>query len=357
VVVLFLVIGLFLPGQRVISHSIETNRPVATAYDTVNGFHHFKEWSPLLSYDNQMKVDYSADKRVKGATLKYDSSKGVVGKGAWTLAEQVPGSKVVFKLDNNSVGSNKTMTFLIEPVVAKNKNITVNTKNIKITQTYTVDYGWNVFGRFAGLYVNRNVGDEMKSGLKRLTTFLVSVPKFDYALHNAPFNVVDLPAQNALIVPTEAKRSENGVQIAMTNQMGWVKKVMDANGLVNAGPMRIVTTDFSSGSYSFDIVVPVRKAGSSAAAADADAAPVGDTEKLTVKLEGPVKSDMVPAVKAVSTEFTGSALQLAFVRDMLRAWAMTQGYEPTDRAFEQYLIPVAQQNEPESKFKVYWPIK
>jgi Polyketide cyclase / dehydrase and lipid transport len=355
VVVLFLVIGLFLPGKRVITHSIETNRPVATAYDTVNGFHHFKEWNPLLSYDNKMKVDYSADKRVKGATMSYDSTKSVVGKGAWTLSEQVPGSKVVYTLANNSVGSNKNMTFLVEPVVAKNKNITVNTKNIKITQTYTVDYGWNVFGRFAGLYVNRNVGDEMKSGLKRLNTYLISVPKFDYALHTADFNIVNLPAQNALIVPTEAKRSENGVQIAMTNQMGWVKKVMDANGLVNAGPMRIVTTDFSSGSYSFDIVVPVRKASSAAPAEGAE--PAGDTEKLSIKVEGPVKADMVPAVKAAATEFTGSAGQLAFVRDMLRAWTMTNGYEPVDRAFEQYMVPVAQQNEPESKFKVYWPIK
>jgi Polyketide cyclase / dehydrase and lipid transport len=355
VVVLFLVIGLFLPGKRVVSHDFETNRPVATAYDVVNGFHHFKEWSPLLSYDNQMKVDYSADKRAKGATLKYDSSKSVVGQGAWTLAEQVPTSKVVYKVENNSVGSDKTMTFTIEPVVAKNKNITVNTKSIKVTQTYSVDYGWNIFGRFAGLYVNRNVGDEMKSGLKRLNSYLASIPKFDYSVHNQPFNVVDLPAQNALIVPTEAKRSENGVQVAMTNQMGWVKKVMDANGLVNAGPMRIVTTDFSTGAYSFDIVVPVRKAGSAAPAEGA--APVADSEKLNVKLDGPVKSGMTPAVKAVTTDFTGSALQLAFVRDMLRAWAMAQGYETTDRAFEQYMIPIDQQNEPESKFKVYWPIK
>jgi Polyketide cyclase / dehydrase and lipid transport len=354
VVVLFLVIGLFLPGKREVTHSIETNRPVATAYDVVNGFHHFKEWSQILSYDSKMKVDYSADKRSKGATLKYDSSDGRVGQGTWTLAEQNPSSKVVYKIDDKSVGKNKTMTFVIEPVVAKNKNITVNTKNIKISQTYTVDYGWNIFGRFAGMYVNRNVGDEMKAGLKRLNTYMISVPKFDYSLHGQPFNIVDLPPQNALIVPTEAKRADNGVQVAMTNQMGWVKKVMDANGLVNAGPMRIVTTDYSSGAYSFDIVVPVRKGGAPAAEG---AAPVADTEKLDIKVEGPVKADIVPGVKAASTDFVGTAQQLAFVRDMLRAWTMAQGYETTDRAFEQYLVPVAQQNEPESKFKVYWPIK
>ncbi|MEO6172030.1 MAG: SRPBCC family protein, partial [Arenimonas sp.] len=168
VVVLFLVIALFLPAKRVLSYSIETNRPANTVYDVVNGFHHFREWNPLLSYDNNMKVDISPDAHAIGATLKYDSSKKVVGSGTWTLAEQVPGEKVSYKIETNSIGSNKTMAITIEPVVAKSKNITVNTKNLRVTQTYTVDYGWNLFGRYAGMYVNRNVGDEMKTGLARL---------------------------------------------------------------------------------------------------------------------------------------------------------------------------------------------
>ncbi|HOZ04743.1 MAG TPA: SRPBCC family protein, partial [Arenimonas sp.] len=249
VVVLFLVIALFLPAKRVVWHEIETNRPANTVYDVVNGFHHFKEWNPLLSYDNKMKVDISADPKAQGATLKYDSSKKVVGAGSWTLAEQDPGKKVVYKLQTNSIGSNKTMVFTIEPVVAKSKNITVNTKNLRVTQTYTVDYGWNLFGRYAGMYVNRNVGDEMKAGLQKLNALLVSIPKYDYSTHTEPFNLVEVPAQNVLVVPTEAKRANNEVVVAMTNQMGWVKKVMDANGLVSAGPMRIVTTEYSSSAY------------------------------------------------------------------------------------------------------------
>ena len=43
VVVLFLAIALFLPAKRVLTYSIETNRPANTVYDVVNGSHHFKE--------------------------------------------------------------------------------------------------------------------------------------------------------------------------------------------------------------------------------------------------------------------------------------------------------------------------
>jgi hypothetical protein len=368
VVVLFLVIALFLPAKRVLTYSIETNRPANTVYDVVNGFHHFREWNPLLSYDNKMKVDISADSKVKGATLKYASSKPAVGGGTWTLAEQDPGKKVVYKLDTNSVGSNKTMAITIDPVVAKSKNITVNTKNLRVTQTYTVDYGWNLFGRYAGLYVNRNVGDEMKTGLQKLNTLLVSIPKYDYSLHTEPFEISEVPAQNVLVVPTEAKRANNELILAMNNQMGWVKKVMDSNGLVAAGPMRIVTTEYTSSAYAFDIVMPVRKAGSGGATKPAvtegdtpEAAPaptpVAATEQLNIRVEGPVKAAFYPAVKTVSTGYTGSAQSLVMVRDMVRAYAVANGQVPTDRAFDEYMGSVDTQNEIDSKFKVHWPIK
>lgn len=367
VVVLFLVIALFLPAKRVLTYSIETNRPANTVYDVVNGFHHFSNWNPLRSYDNKMQVDISADPKAQGATLKYKSNKNAVGAGTWTLAEQDPGKKVVYKLDTKSVGSNKTMAITIDPVVAKSKNITVNTKNLRVTQTYTVNYGWNLFGRYAGMYVNRNVGDEMKTGLQKLNALLVSIPKYDYSLHTEPFTIAEVPAQNVLVVPTEAKRANNELIVAMNNQMGWVKKVMDANGLVAAGPMRIVTTEYTSSAYAFDIVMPVRKAGGATATTQAPSA-VGDTpaepapavvatDKLTVRVEGPVKSAFYPAVKTVSTGYTGSAQSLVLVRDMVRAYAVANGQVPTDRAFDEYLVSVDNQNEIDSKFKVHWPIK
>ena len=370
VVVLFLVIALFLPAKRVLTYSIETNRPANTVYDVVNGFHHFKDWNPLLSYDRNMKVDISPDSSAIGSTLKYNSSKQVVGSGTWTLAEQEPGKKVAYKLDTHSIGSNKTMIITIEPVVAKSKNITVNTKNLRVTQQYTVDYGWNLFGRYAGMYVNRNVGDEMKSGLQKLNTLLVSIPKYDYNMHSEPFVTSEFPAQNVLVVPTEAKRANNEVILAMNNQMGWVKKVMDANGLVSAGPMRIVTTEYTSAAYAFDIVVPVRKASAAPAAAEtapaaegevapaaAPAPVVGVTEKLNIKVEGPVKAEFYPAVKTINTKFTGSALSLVMVRDMVRAYALAHGKKPTDRAFDEYLGSIDTQNDTTSQYVVYWPIE
>ena len=87
---------------------------------------------------------------------------------------QLPGTRVAYAVTDPTRGDNKTMTFALKPTGRNNRNI-------EITQTYNVDYGWDLLGRFAGLYVSRNVGDGMKLGLGRLSNMLAAVPNYDYA--------------------------------------------------------------------------------------------------------------------------------------------------------------------------------
>jgi hypothetical protein len=379
VIALFVVIGLTLPSKRSFSYSTETNRPMTTVNDLVNGFARFKDWNPLLRHDPRVRLTREGPAMGVGSIIKYDSNDRVVGKGSWEIVESVPGEMVKYKLDNNARGDNKSMTIRLERTGQRNQNV-------KITQEYRVDYGWDLIGRYAGLYASRNVGDDIKRGLDRLTSLLATVPKFDYSLHPHEFHFTDLPAQNVLLVTTAANRNNDEIALAMTNQVAWIKKVMAANGLVAAGPLRIVTNEFTTATYGFDVVQPVRKAGvgekvpsadeaaatdtpaaegdaatADTAAADAAAAePVVDTgpiEALTVKLEGPVQYEQQPARRLATTEFTGPAPGLPRVRDQLRAWAMTHGADVTDRPFEEYLDPIADMLGEDARFKVYWPIK
>src|SRR3546814_13571734 len=57
--------------------------------------------------------------------------------------------------------------------------------NVQITQTYDVEYGWNLICSYAGLYVRRHVGDDMKLGLSRLSNMLDSVPNIDSAVEGS----------------------------------------------------------------------------------------------------------------------------------------------------------------------------
>ena len=196
VAVLALAVGLVLPSHRHISESVETNRKMTIVYDTVNNLNRFKDWNPLVLRDPHMQLNVSGPAAGVGARLDYNSTDGRLGQGSWEIVESVPNEKVVIKVENPQRGHEKKVQFLLEPTGKNNRNV-------KITQTYDVDYGWNLLGRYAGLYVSRHVGDDVKLGLGRMTNMLASVPNFDYRAEGVPLvdlKLVDLPAEDLLVV-------------------------------------------------------------------------------------------------------------------------------------------------------------
>ena len=369
VVVVFVVIGLFLPSKRFYTYSIETNRPLATVSDLFNGFSRFDDWNPLLRYDKRAKTEISGPAMGPGAKFSYSSNDKTIGTGSWEIIESIPGTRIKYRLTGPTRGKDKSMTIKFERTGQKRQNI-------KITQEYRVDYGWDLIGRYAGLYVNRNIGDDVKRGLDRLSALLASIPKFDYSAHTGEFAILDMPMQDVLLVSTSAKNNNDEISVAMENQVSWIKKVMAANGLVANGPLRIVTNEFTSNAYAFDVVQPVRKrSGSEPAAPAADEAadaeegaateaaatpaeeivPAG--EKMILQMEGPVSYEQIPARRVAMTTYTGPSPGLPRAREMLRAWAMTRGNDTQDRPYEEYLGGVSAMLNEDAQFKVYWPLK
>ena len=341
VVVLFLVIALFLPSKRMYTYSVETNRPMATVYDLLNGFGRFKDWNPLVRYDKNMQTEITGPAMGKGAKFSFRSRDAMVGNGSWEIVESSP-DRIKYRLTGPTRGQEKTMTIKLERTGQFNRNV-------KITQEYRVNYGWDLIGRYAGLYVTRNVGDDVKRGLDKFSSFLATVPKFDYSQHSGEFAFVEMPMQDALVVSTAAKRTNDEIAVQMSNQKSWIDKVMAANGLVADGPLRIVTTEFTSDTYAFDVVQPVRKAGTP------EGQPAG--EKMILSMDGPVSYVQLPARRLASTTYTGPAPGLARVRDILRAWAMTHGVDTDDRPFEEYTSGIGSMNDETAQYKVYWPVK
>lgn len=367
VIALFVVIGLFLPAKRSVSHSVETNRSMVTVNDLLSSFTRFKDWNALINHDPRMRLTVTGPESGVGARLEYASTDPVVGAGSWELVEAVPGERLVYSLQNDASGQNKRMTFTLERTGQRNQNV-------KITQRYTVDYGWNLLGRYAGLYVTDSVGDDIKRGLNKLSNLLTTIPRFDYSQHPAEFTFVDVPAANVLVAPATAPRANDAIAVAMTNQRKWMDQVMEKSGLEPAGPMRIVTTDFGADNYVFDVVLPVRKKGTGpaepagggegegdAVAAPAPAVdPAAPLERLEVVIDGeknPVIYAQQPAIRAASTSYVGPAPGLPRVRDLLRAWAMVRGAEPASRPFEEYRIEIKDMLAEEAEFTVYWPVR
>lgn len=362
VAVLFLVVGLLLPSQRQFSHSVETNRKLTIVYDTLNSLRRWDDWHPLLLRDPKAEIRLSGPESGVGARLEYSSEARGIGNGSWQIVESVPRERIVYAIEDPQRGRNKQMTFELEPTGRNNRNV-------KITQHYSVDYGWNLLGRYSGLYVSNNVGDDVKIGLQRLSNMLASVPNYDYAMlyrddpSKAP-QVADRPAETLLTVAAAVERDNERVRGQMKSNMEWIRKVMSANGLEAAGPVRIITNEFGSETYSFVVAQPVRRAGAGKAKDEGDgepaeaaeaAAPGGKVENI--KLEGPVEVVHNEPARMVTMPFTGHMANLPMVRDALRAWALTRGYETTERPYENWLEGIDAGFTEDGQFQVVWAIK
>ncbi|WP_019303745.1 SRPBCC family protein [Xanthomonas oryzae] len=382
---LFVVVGLVLPSERQMSESVETNRRMTIVYDTVNSFRRFKDWNPLVLRDPKIQLKLAGPEEGKGARVEYSSTEGYIGNGSWEITNSVKNERVEIAIEDPTKGYDKVTNFTLVPTGKNNKNV-------KITQDYSVKYGWNLFGRYAGLYVSRHVGDDLKLGLSRLATVLATVPNFDYRaeLDGKPvlsdLKIVDVPAEDLLVVTAgNIDRDNETIKKSIKDNQEWIKRVMDSNGLEAAGPVRIVTTDFASDKYAFDVVQPVRKrAGGapktdakadtakadakkadakkngSAAAAPVDATPVaatGDELKLNIPSEAPVKYQRVPAHRSAFATYAGHMAGLDAVRNSLRAWAATSGMDVTDRPYEAWKGGVDKSFTQDGTYDVYWAIK
>jgi hypothetical protein len=347
VVALFLVVGLVLPSSRYLVERVETNRKQTIVFDTLNNFSRFKDWNATPLRDPKMETRISGPAAGVGAEFHYDSKKSEVGSGTWKIAESVPNEKVAIDIENDRMGKNKRTEFKLRPTGNNNRNV-------EITQSYKVDYGFNLLGRYAGLYVRSHVGDDMKFGLTKLTNMLASIPNIDYAVYGEKLTglaVAQVPSEHLLFVPAGTLEFDDPViEKSMRANMEWINRTMAASGLVAAGPMRIVTSEQGRETYTFDVAQPVRKASEAEGAA-------ASGELTGLSLQGPVKYQLLPARRAVTAKFIGYIRELENVRNALRAWSAPRGFEVTDRPYEVYDSGIDGAFKEDGQFTAYWMIK
>ena len=337
---LFLVVALVLPSSRHLVEKVETNRKLTIAFDSLNSLRRFKDWNPLVLRDPRVQMTLSGPDSGVGARLDYVSKEEGLGKGSWEITESVSREKVSFKIDNEERGTNKRTSFSFKPTGRNNRNV-------EITQSYDVDYGWNLLGRYAGMYVSRHIGDDMKLGLSRIVGMLAAVPNVDYAVSGSKMTglkVADRPVEDLLFVNAgNVERGNSQIQASITANAEWLKRVMEANGLEAVGPLRIISTELGRETYNFDVAQAVRKKDGSA---------VGKPS-----LQGPVQHVQNPAAKVATAAYTGYMAELDNVRNALRAWTLTSGYEIADRPYESYKSGIADSFTENGQFDVYYPLK
>ncbi|HEY4582976.1 MAG TPA: SRPBCC family protein [Lysobacter sp.] len=340
---LFVIVGVFLPSSRHLSESVQSNRRLAIAFDLVNNVRRFTDWNPILLHDPAAKIALSGKDEGVGAKVSYESDVRGVGNGSWEIVESEPGKRILYAIDTESPGSNKRSEFTFKKVGNRGRNT-------EITQTYDVEYGFNPIARYAGLYVSTSVGEEIKLGLGRLSNALAGVPNIDYSQLPAEYkspvpSLGQRPAETLLTVGAVVPIDRDKIRGQMNSNLEWIRKVIASNGLESAGPVRIITNEQGSANYSFDVAVPVKKAG---AGEKIEGINVGGT---------PVKVAYNDASKVVGTTFKGDMGNLQRLRDAMRAWSLTHGYATVDRPYEIWTGGIDAGFSENGEYTIQWAVK
>ena len=337
VAVLAVVFAIALPSHRHIEKTRAYAAPARQIYDVLDGFRPYPSWpAPLRAFDAKVRFDFSGPENGSGAKLTWTGSaeSSKVSHGSFTIIpDPVQDKQVRWAIDNQWKGSGKTFTYDLVP--------DDNGKIVKVTLGYDVDYGWDLIGRYSGLYVGGEPSTLIQLHLDDLEKYLATIPHVEYK--DTTFEVKDLTARPILYVSTTAKRSLDDVADATDKAIVAIGSVIKKNNLNQTGPRITVTSNWGDENYEFDVAIPVDK-----------------TEGVTPA--DPVKVGTTYAGKALVTSYTGSPAQLPLTRLLLKAYAMTHGYDFDDsgtgpaRMFDELTTTDANAEADNQSFTVTLPI-
>ena len=252
-----------------------------------------------------------------------------------------------------------------------------NGRTVRVTETYDADYGWNLFWRFGGLYINGEPSAVVQGTLASLSAMMAGFPNTDYK--DQDIKVADIAAKPVLLVATTAKRSLEEVADATNAAKEKIEAAMKKAGLTQAGPLMTITTEWGEEDYNFSVAIPVNQPtftlngqnytietpvqpqddDSDNANGDAPLATGSKDKKGLLVVDGDVRAALWYQGSALYTEFTGSPAQLPLLRLNQKAYAETHGYHynesgltrPWDENVSQPDVAEDQQT-----FRVYLPI-
>ena len=99
VMVLFGIIGLFLPYDKHIERQITIKAPANIVFAYLNDFRKFNQWSPWAKIDPETRYTYNSVDSGLSAAMQWSSNHEYVGKGSQEILESQPFSYVKTRLE------------------------------------------------------------------------------------------------------------------------------------------------------------------------------------------------------------------------------------------------------------------
>jgi len=161
-VVVFVLVGLWLPKEFTIERSVRVQAPVELVFDQVNDLKNWQKWSPWFSVDPTMEVTYSD--RAAGAGSSYSWAGESAGEGTLQITKSIVAQRIETQMDFGEMGSAQGFwDFSLQDRVT------------------SVTWGFEgknsgVFGGWFTVMMDGMVGPQFEAGLQALKTVAEATP-------------------------------------------------------------------------------------------------------------------------------------------------------------------------------------
>ena len=156
VVIIILAGSFVLPGEAVVTRSIEIKAPPEKVFAIVGDMHRFQEFSPWAELDPNVKYAYEGPPTGVGQKMSWTSDNANVGSGSQIVTEYDPPRHVTSELDFGPMGKSLA-TWDLEPSSAGTKAVWGFRSKLD-----------GIAARWFGLMFDNWIGADYEKGLAKL---------------------------------------------------------------------------------------------------------------------------------------------------------------------------------------------
>jgi len=222
IVLILVVIGFLLPKTRHVERSVVIDAPPCAVFAQVNGFRHFNDWSPFVAVNPDAEYDFEGPDFGVGSKMTWTAADPSAETGDQTIVASTPYERVDAELNLGSQGVSQAAYLL------QSEN-----QGTRLTWTFDTDFGLNIFGRYFGLILDRQLGPLYAQGLANLKRIAEDLPKVDWS--DIEIGMTEVPSTTIAYTTGESSREPADIGAALGAAYGRVAVFIAANGLQIAG--------------------------------------------------------------------------------------------------------------------------
>ncbi|MGV6825934.1 MAG: SRPBCC family protein [bacterium] len=155
--VILVVVGLILPADVQVERSIVIEAPAENVFPHINSMKVFNQWSPWAKLDPNTEFTFEGPSYGVGSKMSWYSTQANVASGSQTIVVSKPNKLVMTELDFGEEGSG-TARLELSPAPG----------GTKVRWVFDTDFGWDLFGRYVGIFMDSMLGPSYDEGLANL---------------------------------------------------------------------------------------------------------------------------------------------------------------------------------------------